>query len=566
MASQSEQGPFWLFDWRVNPVLNVIEKEGKSISLEPKVMAVLVTLASKPGEVFSRTDLETQVWQGVIVGYDALAKAINKLREALGDDRKNPRFIQTVSKKGYRLIAEISYSSPSNIPRSYLNRHGEILRVGWRNAALFSAFVILLATLIVWIKAGNEVSGQMGEVAISQKPTIVVLPFRNISEMEKDDYLADGITSDLTTNLSKLSGLWVTASTATQQFKNTSVSPHNIKKQFNADYVISGDVNKFENIIRINVLLTELSQGTVLWAERFDRQFSDLFAIQDEVAQKIINGLSITLTKEEQRRLAKRYTNSLDAYQTFLHAQYLVNARTPEDNSEARTLLLKAITLDPTFARAYSTLSYSYSIGYLRNWPSDTQHPLAKATELAKKAILLDDELPEAYWALSFVNFYSSRIDEGRRALETALDLNPNFADAYALLASHYISQGHPEMALEIMSNAYRLNPIGGYLYDLQLGRIHYFMSNYPLALKYLDSALDRNKTFIDLQLYTAATYVQLGRLDEASWLLIEAKQTNPNFNAEAWAKAYPFLDNKGFRNKLLGDIELASAYENTKD
>jgi tetratricopeptide (TPR) repeat protein len=145
--------------------------------------------------------------------------------------------------------------------------------------------------------------------------------------------------------------------------------------------------------------------------------------------------------------------------------------------------------------------------------------------------------------------------------LKQALRLNPNYADAYALLAANHISQGKPEQTLDTMTRAYQLNPTGGYLYDIQLARAHYFLNNYEQALAYLNAAFERNPTFIDLQMYMAATYIQLGRYDDAAWMLLEAKQTNPDFDPHAWAMAYPYLDNKGYRAKLLKDIEQAEAY-----
>ncbi|MGD9385891.1 MAG: winged helix-turn-helix domain-containing protein, partial [Thioalkalispiraceae bacterium] len=455
MATLVEQQNFWLADWQVKPGLNVIEKDGEAIQLEPKVMAVLVTLASRPGEVFSRQQLEDQVWQGTVVGYDALAKAVNKLREALGDNKKDPHYIQTISKKGYRLVADVhldtpaqpSHSEPGDINTKYENKEKLVTAKHW-----FVIGVVLTIFIVAVLMLFNEPTTVTGPTGITvktgpvpeTKPTIVVLPFRNISPSDKDDYLADGLTSDLTTNLSKLSSLWVTASNATLVYKNTKVTPEKIKQAFNARYVISGEVNRIGQAIRINVHLTDLENSTILWADRYDRQFTDLFAIQDEVTQEILTSLSLTLTQEEKQRIAKRYTNNLEAYETFLRAQFLLNARTPEDNTNARELFKKAIELDPGFARAYAGMSYSYAIGYLRQWPSDSEDPLGMALQLANRALDLDKDLPESYWAAAFVYFYQSDLDKGTELLKQALRLNPNYADAYALLAANHISQGKP--------------------------------------------------------------------------------------------------------------------------
>jgi TolB-like protein/DNA-binding winged helix-turn-helix (wHTH) protein/Tfp pilus assembly protein PilF len=568
LANGAQNQEFRLADWRVKPDLGVLEKDGNTVSLEPRVMAVLLMLASKPGEVFSRQELEAQIWQGTVVGYDALAKAINKLRDALGDDRKAPRYIQTISKKGYRLVAEVHAAGPPKETPIAAEPLVVTRGVAWPVRpwlAVGSTLVVLIILgLVLFYPADvkNEAPQQAQTVpAIDARPTIVVLPFRNIGSSDNDDYLADGLTSDLTTNLSKLSGLLVTASNATLVYKNINISPEMIKQVFNARYAISGEVNKYGPAIRINVHLTDVEKGTILWAERYDRQFTDLFQIQDEVTQGILERLSLTLTREEQQRIAKRYTNNLDAYETFLRARFLINARTSEDNRRARELFKKAIELDPAFARAYAGMAYSYAIGYIRQWPADTEQPLEKALELSRQAITLDKELPESYWVAAFVYFYEVNLDKGTELLNQALALNPNYADAYAMLATNAISQGEIERALDAMAKAYRLNPAGGYLYDMQLARAHYFTNNYELAFQALKSALDRNPTFIDLQMYMAATQIRRGNIDEAAWMILEAKQANPGFDPHAWATAYPYLDNKGFREKLLRDIDLAEAY-----
>lgn len=569
-SEQPSQG-FHLADWQVRPALSELERDGMVVQLEPKVMAVLETLASKPGEVFSREELERQVWQGSVIGYDALAKAINKLREALGDDKKDPRYIQTLSKKGYRIIAEVSFdASPSagrpeteKFETSGSDSHPAPTNRNWLILSGVVTALILVGVVFLLQKddAGQQAPVIKPATLNDNKPTIVVLPFRNISPDDKDDYLADGLTSDLTTNLSKQSRLWVTASNATLAYKNTDITPEKIRQKFNARYVISGEVNKIAQAIRINVHLTDIENGNILWAERYDRQFADLFAIQDEVTEKILDRLSLTLTKEEKQRIAKRYTNNLEAYETFLRAQFLLNARTPEDNLDAREMYRKAIELDPGFSRAYAGMSYSYAIGHLRQWPADTDQPMKKALQLANKALELDKDLPESYWAAAFAHLYEQNIDKGHELLNHALMLNPNYADAYALLAANYLSRGMPEKLIEMMAKAYRLNPAGGYLYDLQLGRAYYFMGDYELALNYFTEGLARNPTFIDMQMYTAANYVRLGRFEEAGWMILEAKQFNPDFDPHTWVKTYPFLDNKGYREKLLKDLDLAEMH-----
>lgn len=573
---------FWVDDFWVQPELSEIVKDGKTVQLEPKVMALLELFASQPGKVFSRQDLEDALWHGTIVGYDALSKAVTKLRVALGDDKKNPHYIQTISKKGYCLIARVAADNPlktddpskaadsrkiTNPPA--INKTSNPVKIVAGGLLLIIA--ITVALLLILPNSEIENSERKFDLPRAQvspvigKPLIVVLPFRNISPKEADGYLADGITSDLITDLSKLSALRVMALNAAFAFKDLDVSPENARREFNASYMLSGEVNKVGPYVRINVHLTDVKQGNILWADRYNRQFTDIFKIQDEVAQKIVQSLSLTLTNEEKQRIARRYTNSLQAYDYFLRGQSQINMRTAEDNLAARELYNKAINLDPNFGRAYSGLALTYAIGYVRQWPSGHNKPLEKALQLSETAIKLDRDLPESYWVAAYVYGQQKRADKAIESLNQALILNPNYADAYAMLGWVNISIGKPELAFDYLAKALLLNPIGGYLYEMQHGRAHYFMGDYDLALTYFTRAHQGNPVYIDAMLYMAATYVSLKRYDDASWMLAETKHVNSNFDTQIWVNSLPILDEK-FIEKLQKDLIQAEKFATQND
>lgn len=559
---------FRVEDWFVKPGLSELERNGVVIQLEPRVMAVLETLASEPGKVFSREELEAAVWQDTIVGYDALSKAINKLREALGDNRKEPRYIQTISKKGYRLVAPVSLPdqqqhkpgstgtttslSPKETTSSPL--------VKYLIGAALTGLVLILALLFLPAEKDDTLPALISPVT-KKKPTIVVLPFRNISPNDTDDYLADGLTSDLTTNLSKVSGIWVTASNASLVYKNSDVSPETIREQFNARYVLGGEVNKIAQKIRINVHLTDLDSGKILWADRYDRQITDLFVIQDEVTKKILDSLSLTLTREEKQRLASRFTDNLLAYEYFLRAQTFVSIRTAEDNITARELYKKAIELDPGFGRAYAGVAMTYAIGFNRDWPTDVEKPLEEALALAHRAIILDKDLPESYWVAGFVYGNLRKIDEAVEYLNQALQLNPNYADAYAMLAWIRIGTGQAKDALSLMKSAYYLNPTGGFLYDIQVGKAYYFLGSPDIAITYLEKSLRENPVFIDSIYFTAAAYASAGRLDDAGWMINEGKNYSPNLDPGLWLELNAAITDQPYRDKLRKDLEIADSF-----
>jgi len=557
VATERLQG-FWVGDWWVQPATSELVRAGRVVPLEPKVMALLEYLATQPGGVISREELEASIWQGTVVGYDALAKAMNKLREALGDDKSHPAYIQTISKKGYRLIAPVRMDAPAGENQD-AGKLGKPINMQWLVGTVLIAATLALA--VISLQQPGKKKDLTTSFVANNKPVIVVMPFRNIGADPADNYLAEGLTSDLNTDLSKLSSLEVVALNSVLENNKATLTQDKVKKDLHVRYVLSGDVNKSGSAIRINVLLTDIVKGSILWANRYDRKFTDLFAIQDEVTQKIVQSMSLTLTQEEQRRIARRYTGNLQAYEYFLRGQSLLSVRTPEDNTNAREMYKKAIELDPGFGRAYAGLAMTYAIGFNRQWPTDVDKPLEKALELSNYAINLDKDLPASYWVAGYVNSNQRRTDQAIELLNHALRLNPNYADAYTVLGWVYISIGEPEKALEYLARAKRLNPAGGFLYDLQFGKANYFMGNSELALNYLIKAQEKNPAFIDTLYYLAATYISLERFDEASWVMGEARIINPAQDTQTWLNNSALRDKK-FIAKLGMDLLKAEKYK----
>lgn len=561
MGLELKRGNYLIGDWRVRPSLNQLERGDEVVQLEPKVMAVLEILASKPGEVFSRQELEDSIWHDMVVGYDALSKAINKLREALKDDKKNPRYIQTLSKKGYRLVATVTSDVPQPTPKPETDSVGGTdnqEKVKWLLITALLLVLIALLTIAIWETDAQKDRGvSQVKPLTEEKPTIVVLPFQNIGQNKDDDYVADGLTSDLTTNLSKLSGLWVTASQAAQIYKDSALTPSAIKEQFSARYVLSGEVNKNASKIRINAHLTDLKNGSILWADRYDRQFNDLFAVQDDVTKNILQSLSVTLTKVEKQRLASRFTDNLLAYEYYQRGQVLLNRRTPEDNAAARELYKKAIQLDVDFGRAYSAIAMTYALDYSRQWPTDVENPLEEALALSQQAIKLNEHLAESYWVASFVYGNLRKADEALEHANKALQLSPNYADAYTMLAFINIGIGEAEQAIEDVKTGLYLNPAGGFLYAHQLGKAYYFLGDHENAVKYLKVVVDSNPVFIDGIFYLAAEYAAIGDTDSARWMLEEAESAIPGIDVDTWLENNA-VTHPVYRKKLIADLSAA--------
>ena len=510
-------------------------RAGDTVRIEPKVMEVLMALADRAGQVVSRDDLLAVVWPGVIVGDDALTQSIIKLRKALGDNPRAPSYIETISKRGYRLIAPVRSDEPAPL-QSPAPARRRILVPG---VAAGLALLLVTAGLYFFGSRSQTLPDSRAglEAADEEKAgllTVTVLPFEAVGAGAEQGYLARGISSDLMTDLSRLSGLRLIG------------APGNT-----ARYVVSGSVQRDGAILRVNVRLIDSRTNEQLWSRRFERPIGDPFAIQDDISNGLVAQLPGKISDAERRHVAKRYTSSLEAYEYFLRAQALFLARRPEDNEQARVLYQKAVDLDPQFARAYAGLAMTYAMENRYRASGGSSATLGRALELAETALTIDPDIPEVYWALGFIHAQARRHDEAIESLDKAIELNRSYADAYALLGGIYTYVGQAARSIPMLRTALRLNPDGGYLYFLLLGRAYLFENDIEQALINLREALRRNPDDLEAHVYLAAALVADGNRSAAEWEADEIRARDPDFSMRRWLEAYP-LTSERYRQRLL--------------
>ena len=526
-------------EWRADRTTNELGRAGETLRLEPRAMEVLMALAARAGQVVSREELLAEVWPGVVVGDDALTQSIIKLRRALGDNPRAPSYIETISKRGYRLIAPV-------------RRDGDAAAVPARRRAPVralagGALVALVAAagygihLVARPVAGRNMVDVMAERQATYL-TLTVLPFEALGDGGQQAYLARGISNDLMTDLSRLPGLRLIAASR--------AAPHGAAK---ARYLVSGSVQHEAGTLRINVRLIDSGSGRQLWSERYERPYGDLFKLQDELTRKLTQVLPGKLSDALRQRLAGPYTRSLEAYDDFLRGQALFLVRRSEDNEQARDFYRKALELDPNFARAYAGLAMTYAMDY-RLRPSGGSSPaLARASELAHSARQIDPEIPEVYWALAFVDAQSRRHRQAIESLQRAIDLNPSYADAYALMGGIYTYIGQPAKSIPLLRSAMRLNPDGGHLYFLLLGRAYLFENDTEQALINLRQASARNPVDLETRLYLTAALAAAGDRSDAEWEAEQIRTVDPGFNLRGWLESYPLTSaREGERLQVL--------------
>jgi DNA-binding winged helix-turn-helix (wHTH) protein/TolB-like protein/Tfp pilus assembly protein PilF len=554
MADGAEQSPLRsdtmlrVGTWTVEPALNQLSAEGKSVKLEPKAMTVLGYLAQRPGEVVSREALLSAVWPGVVVGDDSLTQAVIKLRKALGDTADAPAYIQTIAKRGYRLVAPVEKWRPADSdavpveagtpPTTRLPR--------WRNLAVASAAAFGIAATSLWW-AGTDRFKSFAEPAFTSnqarasQPSVRIAAFQALGGDPQAVLLAQGMTSDLVTDLSKVSGLSVIADT----IGGGQPSDNPGADAFDAQYVVSGSVQRFDDRLRLHVHLVEAATQKQLWSERFDRTASSLFALQDEIVPTLLQILPAKVSEAELRRVARHHTRNLEAYESYQRGQMALLARQQEENEQAREMFRRAIELDASFALAYAALAQTYAADHRNQWTRDRAAALERAFDLARTAHQLNPEVRETYWVLAFVHHERGEHKVALKHLETALRLYPSYAVAYALMGGIHAYLGQPAQTLPLLRTAIRLNPDAGYLYYLILGRAYFGLGDMEQARINLERAIMRNPVNLEARVYAAAAHVAAGNKSEAAWEAEEIRALQPDFATRTWLSTHPLRDAK---------------------
>ncbi len=393
------------------------------------------------------------------------------------------------------------------------------------------------------IEADNiTVSDTQSIAAVSEeKPSVAVLPFDNLSGDVEQEYFSDGITNDIITDLSQLSNLLVIASNSVFVYKNTPVNVQQVAAELGVTHVLEGSVQKSGQRIRINAQLIDAASGHHLWAERFDRDLIDIFALQDEVSKKIVEALAIELTHEEQQRLEHSRQTDPRAYDMLLRGLEQLRRFTRDTNIEARDYFLQAIEFDPGFARAYADVALSHGLDIQFGWGETTAEKFAVAFEYADKALALDDTLGQVYFAYGMLYLLNKERDKAIESCKRSLTLNPNYADCYAQYAQALSYDGKPEEALEKLHKAMEINPRHSFFYTWIEGRAHQLLGNLEQAERLFLDVIERNAHFPGAHLTLAALYANQGRIEDAQWEAAEVLSLRPDFSLRKEAENTPY-------------------------
>jgi adenylate cyclase len=396
----------------------------------------------------------------------------------------------------------------------------------------------------------NVVSEVSKRLELPDKPSIAVLPFVNMSGDPEQEYLSDGITEEIITGLSKIPKIFVIARNSTFTYKGKPVKVQKVSKDLGVQYVLEGSVRKAGNRIRITAQLVDAVIGHHLWAERYDRDLGDIFALQDEITMKILTALQVKLTEGQQARVFSKGTKNLEAYLNWLQAHEYWLSFNEDDNTLARQFAKEAIALDPDYAAAHTTLGWTHAMDARGGWSKSPNQSLVLAEKLVQKALALDDKLYEAHLLLGFIYLMKCQYEKAIAEQEQAIALNPNQADNHAHLGMSLVFACKPEEAIVSLKKAIRLNPVPPSYYFVKLGRAYRVREQYEAAISAYKKAATRNPNDLFVYVDLAATYILAGNEKKARDAAAEVLKRHPKFSIKHFVKSIPFK--KQSENELL--------------
>jgi TolB-like protein/Tfp pilus assembly protein PilF len=469
----------------------------RNVRLTPKALALLSFIADRPGEVITKEELFCAVWPEVTVGDAALVTCIQELRRALGDDARRPRYIETLHRRGYRFLGKMA---AARLPAA--------------------------------------IGGKAHALPLPDRPSIAVLPFANMSDDPDQAHFADGISEDLITGLSRIHWLFVIARNSSFVYKNRAVDVKQVSRELGVRYVLEGSVRRAGTRIRVSAQLIDAITGGHHWAERYDRELGDIFAVQDEITRSAVAAIEPRLLAAEGVRSLSRSSDDLGAWELVARAQTHVWRLTRLDYQTAIDALKTAVETHPDYAPARSLLAFCLLFAAHMGWVNRDRGMLA-GREHAIRAVAIDDCDSWGQIALGYLALMEKRTEESIAAFRRAVNLNPSSAAAHGNLGHGLAFAGQDREAIEHAEEAIRLSPLDPEM-ALFLGAIavaHYGAGRYTEAVEYSSELLRLRPGFQGAQRLRCASLAQTGRLDEARKFLATVRLEQPQLSI-GWIRA----------------------------
>ncbi len=495
-------------DFEIDASLYELRQSGRTVAVEPQVFDLLAYLAKNADRIVTKEEIFAEIWGNRVVSDSALSSQIKAARKAIGDDGSAQHTIRTVHGRGFRFVAAVNGARPA---APELEPEPEAPRP------------------------------EPLEIA-ALKPSVALLPFENLNRNPDENYLADGISEDLTTALAKNRWLTVIARNPAFSFRDSADSIRTIGRKLGADYLVTGSVRKAGARVRITAQLVDAETEHSVWSERFDRDMADIFDLQDEITEMVAGRIGSELGLSEQRKAARKPRKNRGAWDLYQLGTAEFYKFTPEANVAAQDLLRQAIEIDPDFASAHSRLAYAIVLNMVYFDALPETERMDEALAAAKRAIELDDQDANSYFTLGRVQLARREYDQAIEALEYAVELNPSQAVTYCGLGDSLAYEGRLDEAIEQFEMAIRLSPHDPFRWAFFSYRAmaHLFRGEYESAVQWARKSVAIPNAQYWARAHLVAALGHLGDAEQASIAFQELREVKPGFSID-FAKEHLF-------------------------
>lgn len=543
--------------------------DGNEIVLRPKTFSVLRYLVENSGRLVSKDELFAAVWPNAAVTDDTLVQSISELRRVIGDD--GVRLIRTIPRRGYRFEAAVTAPAtlsarapttelndadtqvgPSELREQVANVPVTTSRSRSGYGVLAASTVLMIALVIglthagslnpnAWLPSGMLAPSNLGSPRPSETaalPTIALLPFVNQGADSSRDYFADGLTQDLITALGRFPDLTVMSWNAVSAYRRASATPGEIARRLGVRYQVEGSVLQTGDRVRVTTQLVD-SDGRVLWSARFDQPYSDLFVLQDKITTQVAGVLAVRVTEIEQRRVLTKPGANLASYDYVLRARPALQRPTRAELVEARSLLRRAIEIDPNYAAAYAALAETYFTETSMGWAESPSEAVGRAEDMANKALALDESDVCAHVVLGRIHIFYQRYEQARVEMDRAIALNPNDAHALAGRGNIRMWLGETDAAIEDLERALRIDPELIAMDRFALSLAYYLKDRYDAAVEQASLNLRRTEGANFSRVVLAAAYAEQNNDGEVARVVAAIRRLDPTFDAREFGSKF---------------------------
>ncbi len=520
-------GHFYEFDaFRLDVGRRLLLRDGEAVTLAPRIFNMLLVLIEHRGAVLGKDELMKQLWSDTVVEENNLTVIISALRKALGENRRQHRYIVTIPGQGYSFVAEVRESlgdgrEEASEEKEFHRSAGFALplRASGRKLILTGLLLLVIISFFAYLLLTRKSNPAEIETPVR---TIAVLPFRSLGRESGDEYLSLGMADALITRLGNLRQVITRPTSAVLKYSESGANPLAAGRELAVDALLEGRIQKLEDRIRVTVQLIRVSDGQPLWSEKFDEQFTNIFAVQDSISEQVARALALKLSSAEREQLTKRHTENTEAFQLYLKGRYFWNKRSVEGLQKAREYFQRAIERDPGYALAYAGLADCYNLlSYYSGLSPKESFPKAKAA--AERALELDESLAEAHASLALALMCFDWDWAGaEREYKRALELNPRYATAHQWYAEYLAVMGRQGEALASIKRAGETDPLS-LIVTVGEGYIGYYGRDFDATIRQSEKALEMDLSFVPAYSFLGWGYLQKRMFAEAIGALQKA-------------------------------------------